>query len=90
MLSVSQPNVVLSALKPGGDGSLVVRVFEAEGKATNGASIHLASKVKRAESVNALEKPVEGDVRIEKDAVTFDLHPFEIRTFRVFVESAGR
>jgi alpha-mannosidase len=88
MLSVSQPNVVLSTLKPGGDGSLVVRVYEAEGKATSGASIHLASKVKRAESVNALEKPVDGAVRIENNDVTFDVRPFEIKTIRLWLDTA--
>jgi alpha-mannosidase len=90
MLSVSQPNVVLSALKPGSDGSLVVRVFEAEGKATSGASIRFASKVKRAEAVNALGKPVDGAVKIEKDDVTFDLHPFEIKAIRVSLDSSAR
>jgi alpha-mannosidase len=90
MLTVGQPNVVLSALKPGGDGSLVVRVFEAEGKATRGASLRFASKVGKAESVNALEKPLGDAVRVEKDGVTFDLHPFEIKTVRVSLDPGGR
>jgi alpha-mannosidase len=90
MLSISQPNVVLSTLKPGHDGSLVVRVYEADGKATIGASLHFTSNVKKAESVNALEEPVGGAVRIEKGDATFDLHPFEIRTIRVSLDSAGK
>lgn len=82
MLEVSKPNVVLSALKPGRDGSVVVRVFEATGQATAGASINFAAAVKSAEQVDALED-AQGPVKFEKDAVSFDLHPFEIKAVRV-------
>jgi alpha-mannosidase len=82
MLEVSQPNVVLSSLKPGRDGSVVLRVFEATGKATPGVSVKFASAVKSAEQVNALEEP-QGPMKSAGDAVSFDLRPFEIKAVRV-------
>jgi alpha-mannosidase len=82
MLEVSQPNVVLSALKPGREGSVVMRVFEAAGRATAGASVRFTPNVQSAEAVDALERPA-GDVKLDKDAVSFDLHPFEIKAVRV-------
>lgn len=82
MLEVSQPNAVLSSLKPGRDESLVFRVYEASGIATPGVSVKFASAVKAAEQVNALEEP-QGPVTSEGDAVSFDLRPFEIKAIRV-------
>jgi alpha-mannosidase len=82
MLEVSKPNVVLSSLKPGRDGSLVFRVYEAAGTATPGVSVKFASAVKSAEQVNALEAP-QGPVASAGDAVSFDLRSFEIKAVRV-------
>jgi alpha-mannosidase len=82
MLEVSQANVVLSSLKPGQDGSLVFRVYEAAGKPTPGVSVKFASAVRSAEQVDALEE-AQGPETSAGDAVSFDLRPFEIKAVRV-------
>ncbi len=40
------------------------------------------AKVASARTVNALEDP-EGELKVEGDAVTIDLRPFEIKTIRM-------
>jgi alpha-mannosidase len=47
-------NVVLSALKPAKDGTAVIRVYEADGRATKNATVRLNVAVLAAEEVNLL------------------------------------
>lgn len=90
MLEVSRPNVVLSAFKPGRDGGVVVRVFEAAGKKTPGVSIRFASPVQSAETVNALETiDANAKPKVEADSISFDLRPFEIKAIRVRLAPTG-
>jgi alpha-mannosidase len=82
MLEISAPNVVLSALKPARDGSVIVRVFESAGQKTNAVELKFASTVQSAELVNALED-VQGKLDSSSKSIKFDLHPFEISSIRV-------
>jgi alpha-mannosidase len=82
LLEVSPANVVLSACKPGNDGSAVIRVYEASGDATTGAEIKLHIKVSSAYSANLMEDSG-AELKVRNDAVRFDLHPFEIKTFKL-------
>ena len=61
-------------LKPGRDGSAVLRVYEAAGQSASGVKIAMHAKVASARTVNALEEP-EGELKVEGDAVTLDLRP---------------
>ncbi len=79
LLEVSQPNIVVSALKPGKDGKTVLRLYEATGKATPGAHVKVHAKVLAANEANLLED-AGSELKVEHDAVQFDLHPFEIKT----------
>jgi len=87
LLEVSPPNVVLSALKPAKDGATVVRVYEATGKATSGATIRLHAKIASASEANLIEDSG-SELKPQNDAVQFDLHPFEIKTFKLRLEKA--
>jgi alpha-mannosidase len=83
-ISFSDPNVVLSSVQPGDDGSILVRFYESTGKPATGVTIHFGPKVTSAESVNLLGEPL-GKVGVADNAVTLDLHGFEIRTLRLHV-----
>jgi alpha-mannosidase len=81
-LEVSPPNVVLSALKPAKDGATVLRVYEAGGRATPAASIHFHAKVLSANKANLMEDSG-AKMTVRQNILQFDLHPFEIKTFKV-------
>ncbi len=82
LLEVYPANVVLSALKPGADGTTVIRVYEAAGQATTGATIQLHAKVLSAKEANLMEDSG-AKLKASRDTLQFDLHPFEIKTFKV-------
>jgi alpha-mannosidase len=82
LIEVSPGNVVVSAVKPSKDGTLVVRLYEASGQPTVGATLLLHAKVLAAEQVNLMEDRGAA-VKAPENSITFDLHPFEIKTFRV-------
>jgi alpha-mannosidase len=81
LLEVSPPNVVLSALRVARDGATVIRVYEASGEATS-ATINLNAKVVSANEANLMEDSGP-KVSLQKNALRFDLHPFEIKTFKI-------
>jgi alpha-mannosidase len=97
MLEVSNEAVVTSALKPGKDGSAVLRVYEASGQPARGVSVSLQTPITDVREANLIEDPV-APVAAKADGFTFDMRPFEIRTFRFRVHpraskadhSAGR
>jgi len=84
MLKVSHDNAVVSAWKPGRDGSAVLRVYEASGKATNGVTVQTAAALKEASEANLIEDPVR-PLEIRGNQITFDLRPYEIKTFRLLL-----
>ena len=82
LLEFSAPNVVLSALKPGSDGSTIVRVYEAAGRPAEGVRMKWQIKILEAHEVNLME--VSGQrLKIAKDTLEFNLHPFQIKTFKL-------
>ena len=82
LLEISTPNVVLTALKPGGDQTAVLRVYEAAGQATSGVKIRLHAKLAAAHEANLLEDTGRR-LTVRADTVQFDLHPFEIKTLKL-------
>jgi alpha-mannosidase len=81
LLEVSQPNVVISALKMGEGGGLILRVYEAAGTPTPGVKIKLSQRALSASEVNLIEQPIQ-KVSLQSDGLSFDLRPYEIKTFR--------
>ncbi|HTV56125.1 MAG TPA: glycoside hydrolase family 38 C-terminal domain-containing protein, partial [Terriglobia bacterium] len=80
LLHVSPANVVMSAFKPSQGGAVVIRVYEASGERTHGATITLPPGATSIDECNLLEDPV-SRVSISRKVLTFDLAPYQIRTF---------
>jgi alpha-mannosidase len=81
LLEVSKPNVVISALKPGNDGSVILRLYEAAGKATPGVIINCKAKILSANEANLIEDSGR-ELKVMLDTVKFDLGAYEIKTFK--------
>jgi alpha-mannosidase len=84
MLEISDPNVVLSALKPGRDGSSIIRVYEASGRAAKGVRIRVTTALQSVSEANLIEDAGQS-VTVRDGAFSFDMAPFEIRTFRLSI-----
>jgi alpha-mannosidase len=82
LLEVSNPNVVVSTLKPGPDGSAVLRVYEASGKSTPGVKISLHAHMDSASEANLIEQPG-AKLNVQDNALQFDLGAFQIKTFEL-------
>ncbi len=89
LLSVSDPNVVVSAVKPGTQGTVVLRVYEATGRPARGVKVEFNTPVDEARDANLLED-AQGELKVEGKALAFDLHPYQIRTFRLRLGEVGR
>jgi alpha-mannosidase len=89
LVEVSPANVVLSALKPANDGATVLRVYEASGKATTGATLKFFTRVESAQNVNLMEDSGD-ELKAQNNTVRFDLHPFEIKTFKLRLETKAK
>ncbi len=88
LLEISAPNIVLSSFKPGQSGALVLRVYEATGRRTEGGKITFQLHVVAAEECDLLEQPVR-KVAIGDNSFIFDMRPYEIKTFKVFLSRRG-
>jgi alpha-mannosidase len=82
-LEIKPKNVILSSLKLGSDGAVVLRVYEATGRATTATvKIGLPTPPFVAEEVNLMEDPGRQLSRTEA-MPRFDLRPFEIKTIKL-------
>jgi alpha-mannosidase len=80
LLEVSASDVVVSALKPGRDGELVLRVYEAAGRPSPGIKIKLNAAISSAREVNLIEDPA-AELHPVDDTLQFDLGAYQIKTF---------
>jgi alpha-mannosidase len=80
LLEVSQPDVVVSALKPGRGGSVVLRVYEAAGRPSSSVKIKLNAGISSAREVSLLEDGG-AELKVVDDTLQFDLGPYQIKTF---------
>jgi alpha-mannosidase len=81
-LEVSLPNVNVSAVKPSRDGSVILRLYESAGRATRGVSVKLRAPVVSVHEANLMEDAGR-EIPAEQDSFSFDLHPYEIKTFKL-------
>ncbi len=82
-LSVSNPQVVVSALKRSEDGrAFVVRLYESAGRSATGVRLALRDAV-AADEADLLEQPLRAAV-VCGGFLTVDFRPFEIKTFRLY------
>jgi alpha-mannosidase len=82
LLEISQPNIVASALMPGRDGSVMLRVYEASGKPANGVEIKFHVPVSSASETNLLGDEIR-PLPAAQDTLHLDLRPFEIKTLKL-------
>ena len=87
LLEISHPNVVLTALKSGRDGSAVLRLYEASGRPTAGVKIKLNARIKAAEESNLIEAAGRR-LSAQDDALQFDLRAYEVKTFKLQLKPA--
>jgi alpha-mannosidase len=85
-VDVSHPNVVVSALKTGDKGATVLRIYETTGRAVSGAEVKLRATVVSARECNLMEDPGR-ELKVGGNSIRFDLSPFEIKTFKLQVDS---
>jgi alpha-mannosidase len=89
LLEINADDVVLSACKPARDGGMVIRIYEAEGKPVTNASLRVHARILAANEANLLEDSGR-KLKIQDNAVQFDLRPFEIRTFKLRLQALRR
>jgi alpha-mannosidase len=82
LLEVSAPNAVVSALKPSRDGQVALRIYEGAGQSVQHAKVHFALPLASAREANLIEDSGK-QLEIKDNVISFDLHPYEIRTFRL-------
>ncbi len=82
LLQATPDSVVVSAVKLAQDGELIVRVYEASGEAVDNAVLRVTPGLLWAKETDLLER-VQGSATLEDGAICFDLHPFEIKTFKL-------
>jgi alpha-mannosidase len=86
LLDISAPNVVASALLPGRDGSVTLRIYEASGKPANGVEIKFHKPVASAAETNLLGDEIR-PLSAAQDTLRLDLRPFEIKTIKLKLRS---
>lgn len=75
-------DVILETVKPAEDGKgMVVRVYEAQG-GRGSVTLRFGFDAREVSECDCLERPI-GRVAVKGDAITFDVRPFEIKTFRI-------
>jgi alpha-mannosidase len=85
LLEVSAPNLVVSALKPGRAGNLILRLYEATGAATSGVRVKLSAGLTSASEVNLMEDELKS-LPVQGDSFQFDARGYEIKTFRLNIQ----
>ena len=83
LLTVSNPNVIVEAVKKAErDDAIVVRLYEA-GNSRGPVTVRFAFPVSRVVECNLMESDA-GTLPLDRDQVTFDIAPFQIRTLKVY------
>lgn len=79
--AVVNDNIIIEVVKQAlnGEGT-IVRLYECYGRRTMGAKLNLGFIPASAEVCNLMEKPI-GKANIAGNVITFDMKPYEIKTF---------
>jgi alpha-mannosidase len=96
LLDVGSDDILVSALKPGEQGGVVLRLFDAGGRGAEDVTLRFAVPVRGVEEVNLMEDPesdrgIDDDSRrlecdsrrLECDSRRLKFRPFEIKTLRL-------
>jgi alpha-mannosidase len=83
LFTCDDPAVLVVATKPADDGDgIIVRVRECDGE-TRRVELRCGGRMREASCVDACERPVAGELRVEGETLSFVLPAFSLRTFRV-------
>ncbi|MEW5976472.1 MAG: glycoside hydrolase family 38 C-terminal domain-containing protein [Acidobacteriota bacterium] len=82
LLEISHPNVVVTALKPRRDGTLILRLYEATGSPATGVTVKLTPGLAVATEVNLMEDDLR-PIDVRNNRFQFDLRGYEIKTFKL-------
>ena len=75
--------VMVVATYPSADGTgVILRVRECDG-APRRVAVRCGGRMRAVQAVDAVERPIDGDVRIAEEEVVFDLGAFALRSFLV-------
>jgi len=85
LFAVSQPNVIIEAVKPAEDasGDIVVRLYESKRMATR-CTLTCGLDIKTVVETDMLENKA-GDLALSDGEIALDFRPFEIKTLRFSV-----
>jgi alpha-mannosidase len=86
LLSVEPGNIVVSALKLSHEGTLVLRIYEAEGRQVNGAVIRFNALLESVQETNLLEEPLAA-ISHDQHQFTCDIGAFEIKTYQLHLSN---
>ena len=79
-------HIIVETVKPAEDGDgLIVRLYEAHNQRGHG-TLTFATAILSAHECNLLEEPL-NDVSCQGNTLSFQVRPFEIKTFRVCLAS---
>jgi len=84
LLEVSNDDAIVSAVKPGKDGTVVVRVYEAAGRPSQGVRAKWRLPIGEVYEANLIED-TGARLDAQRDSFSFDLKPYEIKTFKLTV-----
>jgi alpha-mannosidase len=84
---VSNDDVVTSALKPGKNGTVVLRVYEAAGKPSHAVRATWHATTSQVHEANLIED-AGAPIDAQGDSFTFELKPYEIKTFELTIKPA--
>ena len=85
-LSINKEHVLLSALKISDDGkSVVIRLYEDQNRRGE-VNVHFGKTIKNAVECDPYENEIDS-ISFHDNVLTFSIKPFEVRTFKVNVES---
>jgi alpha-mannosidase len=84
LAQVSDPNVLLSCVKPGPGRSTILRLYEATGRPATGVKVRLAAGVMAAWEADLLERAGKR-LAVQGDTLTLDFGAFEIKTVKLKV-----
>ena len=83
LFTCDDPAVLVVATKPAEDGDgVIVRVRECDG-ATRAVELRSGGRARGVEQVDAVERPVAGEVKLVDESLQFILPAFGLRSFRV-------
>jgi alpha-mannosidase len=89
LLDVSNPNLVISALKPGRDGGLILRLYEATGAAAGSVRVKFSTGLTSVSEVNLMEDERKS-VSVQGDSFQFDARGYEIKTFKLNIKPTAK